>query len=107
MAHHEVPLARLPEGELELASEGSCTPRFARDGSLLAAFDGGGTLSVWDVATRKQRWSAKPGAGQPGGFALKSLLFSPDGKTLVASAPGRIATRCCATASSFTMPKGR
>jgi WD40 repeat protein len=48
------------------------------DGDALAAGSHDGTLTVWDFAQRRQRWS-----GQRPGGPVHFVAFSPDGKWLV------------------------
>jgi len=52
----------------------------SRDGSLLASGDDWGNLTIWDVATRLTRWSAKGSDNE-----ILGLAFSPDGGTLAAA----------------------
>jgi WD40 repeat protein len=56
------------------------TVAFSRDGKWVAAgtaeLKQRGTVTVWDVATNKQRWQHQATSGVP------SVAFSPDGKTL-------------------------
>ncbi len=53
---------------------------FSPDGSVLASGDEGGSVTVWDVATRSKRWSNKGSDVEVWG-----LSFSPDGRTLSAA----------------------
>src|SRR5207253_1907495 len=48
------------------------------DGKTLAAGTGGGTVRVWDVATRKELAALRPKAGG----IVRALAFAPDGKPL-------------------------
>ncbi|MFQ5732805.1 MAG: WD40 repeat domain-containing protein [Planctomycetaceae bacterium] len=51
---------------------------FSPDGKMLASLRNGGKIHLWDIASRKEKWSAKSD-----GWGLASIAFSPDGKTLV------------------------
>src|SRR4051794_37956377 len=53
---------------------------FSPDGKLLATgTEAPGELTLWDLATRKPRWTHR----EP--KAIASLAFAPDGKTLAAA----------------------
>jgi WD40 repeat protein len=68
-------LARLPGHDKEISAL-----RFAPDGKTLASADAGGTVRVWDLATRGGRPVARRSVGE-----ARHLAFSPDGKLLVAA----------------------
>lgn len=56
---------------------------FSPDGTRLAAGADGGILTVWDVSTGKELHRLAGAARH-----LGRLVFSPDGKTIIATAPG-------------------
>jgi WD40 repeat protein len=53
---------------------------FSPDGMLLASADDGGTVTIWDLAARSRRGTAKATGAEVWGLA-----FSPDGRTLAAA----------------------
>jgi WD40 repeat protein len=67
-----------PAGEPPLPAVRSVA--FSPDGKLLAAGTGepkeAGTVTVWEVATRKVRWTQRTTVGVP------AVVFAPDGRTL-------------------------
>jgi hypothetical protein len=61
------------------------TLAIARDGRALATGNADGSVSLWEVASGKERFSFKTGSAG----VLASLTFSPDGKTLTGAGQGQ------------------
>jgi WD40 repeat protein len=71
---------------LQLASAGtlySSVLAFAPDGSSVAAIDGGDTLRLFETSTLGLRWATPSGQG-----TIHSVLFVPDGGTVLAGVAG-------------------
>lgn len=80
-------LGDLPESVIALA--------FRPEGTDLAALTtdlsrpgSAATLRVWDVATRRERWSVPAGPSLMPGSAFASLEYSPDGRSIAAIGDG-------------------
>jgi RNA polymerase sigma factor (sigma-70 family) len=66
------------QGKITIVFHGVKEMELSRDGRLLAAEDGVGSVKVWDLPARKVLWSL-PRPNIP----VEGLAFSPDGKVLV------------------------
>lgn len=58
---------------------------FTRDGRTLATGNADSTITLWEVASGKERFSFKSGAAG----VISTVAFSPDGKTLSAAGQGQ------------------
>jgi WD40 repeat protein len=66
------------QGKITVVFHGVKELELSRDGKLLAAEDGVGSVKVWDLPARKVLWSLD----RPS-IPIEGLAFSPDGKVLV------------------------
>jgi RNA polymerase sigma factor (sigma-70 family) len=83
--------ARVPDLESGGVVCPGCQPpgglRLSADGKLLARLAADGTVGVWEVPSGRRRWTldnARAAVLPAGGQALQDLVFSADGKRLVA-----------------------
>ncbi|MFJ2898979.1 hypothetical protein ACIO87_29305 [Streptomyces sp. NPDC087218] len=73
------------------------------DDRFLALCVPGAPLQLWDVATRRPKTLARPPRGKPGQCWLEQIVFSPDGRLLMAI--GDTSVRIWDTASGRELPR--